>query len=328
MIMTVKQVPGLCLTLDDAVQSFLLDLEIGNRSPSTISAQRTVLSFLCAFAEESGWPSIPQISKPHMRQYLAALKARPKWFGLRGAANEPISDSYYETNYRRIKRFFNWCVLEGYLTANPMAGIPYPKQGQKVIPVVSEDDFQKLLKVTDPNLFHGPSRRFRAVRDQAALWMLMDTPGRKEELAALTLGTVDLKERRVLVRGKGRKERYMYMGAVTVRAMARYKALRDALNPGCDDWWVDIHGYSMSKHWMYRLLKRLCDRAGIPRIHTHQFRHTFSIHMIEANVPLPTLEVMGGWSRMPRTYLATLGDQAAKAAHRRASPADRLARGR
>ena len=48
--------------------------------------------------------------------------------------------------------------------------------------------------------------------------------------------------------------------------------------------------------------------------------------MIEADVPLPTLEVMGGWKRLPQTYHATLGDRAAKAAHRRVSPADRLAR--
>jgi integrase len=80
----------------------------------------------------------------------------------------------------------------------------------------------------------------------------------------------------------------------------------------------------MLDNWLYLMLKRLSERAGIPGLHSHQFRHTFSINMIEAEVPLPTLEVMGGWSKIPQTYLATLGDRAARAAHRRVSPADRL----
>ena len=78
----------------------------------------------------------------------------------------------------------------------------------------------------------------------------------------------------------------------------------------------------MSHDWLHRMLKRPGGRAGIPNLHPHTFRHTFSVRMIESDVPLPTLEVMGGWARIPQTYLATLGDRAAKAAHRRVSSAD------
>ena len=127
-----------------------------------------------------------------------------------------------------------------------------------------------------------------------------------------SFGGFGLRERRVLVEGKGRKERYMYIGAATSKAMGRYKMLRDSLEPWTDDWWVDAQGKPMGDNWLYLMLKRLSDRAGIPGLHPHQFRHTFSINMIEADVPLPTLEVMGGWSRIPQTYLATLGDRAAR----------------
>jgi site-specific recombinase XerD len=195
---------------------------------------------------------------------------------------------------------------------------------QRVIPTVSDDDFRKLLRLTDPALYRSPARNFRAVRDQAMLWLLLDTPGRQDELARLTLENVDLRERRVLVEGKGRKERYMYLGAVTTKAMGRYKMQRDTLDPWTDDWWVDCHGRPMNRAWLHRVLKRLGQRAGIPNLHPHMFRHTFSVRMIESDVPLPTLEVMGGWVRIPQTYLATLGDRAARAAHRRVSPADRL----
>ena len=81
----------------------------------------------------------------------------------------------------------------------------------------------------------------------------------------------------------------------------------------------------MSSSWVYQALRRIAKKAGVSGLHPHQFRHTFSIAMIEADVPLPTLEVMGRWAKIPETYLATLGDRVARAAHKRVSPADRFA---
>jgi integrase len=48
----------------------------------------------------------------------------------------------------------------------------------------------------------------------------------------------------------------------------------------------------MNHDWFYRMLKWLGKWAGIPGLHPHMFRHTFSVRMIEEEVPLPTLEVM------------------------------------
>ena len=306
--MTVKQVPAFCLSLRFGIDNFLLDLEISNRSNGTIQAQRIVLGFMADFADETQWPSLQDITKAHLRQYLAVLKSRPRWFGKRESAQTPISDSYYETHYRRIKGFFNWCIVEGYIGQNPLADIPHPKVSQRVIATVSDQNFQKLLKLTDPNLFRSPARRFRDCRDQAALWLLMDAPGRRREITRLTVDNVDLRDRRVLVEGKGRKERYIYIGAVTTKAMGRYKMLRDAVEPWTDDWWVDAPGKPMGNNWLYLMLQRLSARAGFLALHPHQFRHTFSINTIEADVPLPTLEVMGGWSRIRQTYLGNPGN--------------------
>ena len=61
------------------------------------------------------------------------------------------------------------------------------------------------------------------------------------------------------------------------------------------------------------VLRRLCERAGVDAINPHRFRHTFAVSVIQSDVPLPTLEVMGGCRRVPSTYLATLGDREALA---------------
>ena len=160
--MSDKQVIGHCLSVREAIRDFLLDQEIGNRARGTVEAQRIVLGFMTEFAEEEGWPPVEGLAKSHLRQYLAALKGRPKRLGRGGS----ISDSYYETRYRRIKRFFNWCVAEGYVNENPVADIPHPKVGRRVIRTVSDEDFRKLLRLTEPALYRSPAQKFRAVRDQ------------------------------------------------------------------------------------------------------------------------------------------------------------------
>ena len=320
-----KLVPELCLSIKEGIEHFLLDLEISNRSHSTVKVNRCTLGYMAGFAERNNWPGLNGVGKLHLSRYMAYLKGRPRWFGERDVDPRPISDSYYETNYRRLKRFFGWCVEQDYMDENPMAGMAHPKVGTKVIPLVDDIDFRNMMTLLDPSQFSTPARRFRAIRDQAVLWLFADTPGRREEVSRLRVKDVDLDRTRVFVLGKGRKERYMPLGSITVRALRRYKAARDALEPDTDSWWVDAQGHGMRPDWIYQMIKRLALRAGVPELHPHRFRHTFAIKTMQAQVPLPILEVMGGWSRIPKTYLVHLDDDIVKESHRRVSPADRLA---
>ena len=322
-----KQLNGNNIRLLDCVKNYLLEMEISNRSSGTLVNCRRILRYLTDYAEKAEWPdSICDIGRDRIVEYLAFLKSRPS---LNSRTNRPISDNYYGLCYQLIKAFFNWCLDQEYVWDNPLRKIQVPKVRRRVVSTVSVEDFKKLIMVTNPSLVHSPGKRFQAIRNQAILWTFFDTPARRNEIARLTTQHVDLVERRILVEGKGRKERYMYLGAVTVRAMTRYQSERDGLFPSTDDWWVDGRGYPFDRDdWLNSMLKRVCARARVPYFHPHQFRHTFSIAMIEADVPLPTLEVMGGWAKIPPTYLATLGDRAAKAAHRRVSPADNLVRKR
>ena len=318
-----KQLSHNNIILSDCVKNYLLEMEISNRSPGTLVNSRRFLQGLVDYVRNEGWPDVVgDIGREHLIEYLAYIKSRPS---LKAKVKRPISDAYYCLWYRVIKAFFNWCLDRGYILENPLWKVPSPKVGKRVVSTVPAEDFKKLIRVTDPSLVHSPAKRFLAIRNQAILWMFYDTPARRNEIARLTTDHVDLAERRILVEGKGRKERYMYLGAVTVRAMTRYQSERSSLFPGTEDWWVDGRGYPFDRDdWLNSVLSGICARARVPRIHPHQFRHTFSITMIESDVPLPTLEVMGGWSKIPDTYLATLGDRAARAAHKRVSPADRL----
>lgn len=75
---------------------------------------------------------------------------------------------------------------------------------------------------------------------------------------------------------------------------------------------------------IYRALKTLGARADDPDMHMHRFRHTYVVNALRAGMSEPILRLIGGWKKIPDTYLRTLSVDDAARVHREISPADRL----
>ena len=321
-------ISDLCLfSIREASKGFLISLRVSNRyKDSYLESLERFLAFLAKFAEEADWPAIGELTTSHLEDYLANFTTREKWFRERGPRGL-VSQSYVETQYRRIKRFFNWMIQRGHVDRNPLDLIPHPKIDERVIPVIPDREIDALLQLVDPKLFSTPGRRFRATRDRAVLMLWIDTPARRGELADLTTDHIDIDGGRFLVLGKGGRERWMHLGHVATEALWDYLQARQQRAHRTDRLWVDVQGKGMFSDWLYQMLTRLGKRAGIPNLHPHRFRHTFAVKWLEAEQPERVLEIEGGWKRIPATYFATLGEKHAAAAHRRMSPADRLGQG-
>ena len=327
--MAVKQLLALhLLPVRDAAKGFIISLRASNRyTTGYLDRLEETLGQLAEFAESQSWPSIELVTTAHLESYLTSLQDRRRWFGERpGGAGKPLSQSYIETQYRRIKRYFNWLVERGHVELNPLDLIPHPHIDENVVQIVSEQEMIKLLARTDPRFAKSAVERFRMVRDRAMLYLLCDTPGRRAELVSLTLGAVDLDVGAILVLGKGRRERWMPLGGAPVEALWEYLQVRGKLAKETDALWVDAGGSPMSKDWLRQMLRRLGDRAGVPNLHPHRFRHSYVINALRAKMPEHILRLNGGWEKIPETYFRTLGADDVAQFHREMSPADRLAR--
>ena len=190
------------------------------------------------------------------------------------------------------------------------------------MPVFTDDELTAMQDVLDPRLAETPVRWFLALRDRAVLMLFIDTPARKAEMAGLRLEDVDLDEQRVKVFGKGGKERYMPIGPGTVALVHEYLMARAGLHPVTQDLWVDCTGLAMGEDWVPQMMSRLALRAGVPNMRVHRFRHTFAYRMLKAGVPPRIVELLGGWSRIPATYLSAFGEIDVREAHRGVSPAE------
>jgi len=177
-----KQLLALCLiSVREAGKGFIISLRASNRyTPSYLEALERSLSFLARFSEKNAWPSCDQITTYQIESYLVSLQTRARWFGERDAKHSlPVSQSYIETQYRRLRTFFAWLLKRGHIESNPFYRIPHPKIDEKVIHTVPDHEMQELLAAVDPTEGKTRSDVFRRTRDRAALFMLWDTPARE-----------------------------------------------------------------------------------------------------------------------------------------------------
>jgi len=72
------------------------------------------------------------------------------------------------------------------------------------------------------------------------------------------------------------------------------------------------------------LLKALGRRVGDPDLHTHRFRHSFTMNALRSGMKEPMLRLIGGWKKIPETCMRTLAVEDAARELREISPADRL----
>ncbi|HEU0020763.1 MAG TPA: hypothetical protein VFR55_03700, partial [Dehalococcoidia bacterium] len=82
--------PG--LSLKKALDYYLQALRADLRAKGTIESKRIVLDQLSSYAQEHSWPWVEGITTHHLREYLGAIRERPRWFGKQGHGT--ISTSY------------------------------------------------------------------------------------------------------------------------------------------------------------------------------------------------------------------------------------------
>jgi site-specific recombinase XerD len=307
--------------------SWLRALKSENKSDNTIRIYGNATRQFSAFLLEGYQPAVDEdgavgrpapadldeVHREHVQAYISATMER-------------TSPANAHQHFRALKTFFNWLVDEEEIDRSPMRTMKPPTVPETEVPVISEEDLQKLFKACK-----GTSYADR--RDTAILALFLDTGLRLSELTERRVEDVDLDLMVIRVLGKGSRWRVVPFGRTCAAALDRYMraAAKHKKKPLGEDmwlWWGDRgqHGQRLTVWGVRHMLHRRCAEAGIPDLHPHQFRHTFA-HLWKVNGGNEDdLMRITGWKsrQMLSRYAASSGAERARAAHAKLSPADRL----
>jgi site-specific recombinase XerD len=165
------------------------------------------------------------------------------------------------------------------------------RQGKRLPRDVQDNDLERLFAVIE------------SPRDRAIFLLMLRCGLRVGEIRNLSLEDLYLYSNpgslpRLWLSGKGGKERVVYL---SVQAMAVLEAWLKVRPEGIEQAvFINRFGKRLTVTGIQLQLATYCQRAGM-WVTCHQFRHTFGRHLVEARVPVTTIQKLMGHARLRTT---------------------------
>jgi len=201
-----------------------------------------------------------------------------------------------------VKRFYQYCVRERLVEADPTLKLDPPKRTPRFPKSLSEADVEALLAAPNVGTAMG-------LRDRAMLETLYATGLRVSELVGLKTLATNLDANVVRVLGKGSKERLVPLGEEAAHWISRYlKESRPELKGKREPQalFITARGDGMTRQAFWHLIRRHGIRA-IPgkRLSPHVLRHAFATHLINHGADLRVVQMLLGHADISTTQIYT-----------------------
>ena len=310
-------------TLAQGIDLFILAKETEGRSPKTTQWYRTMLGHFAQHLPKGADTRLIELGIGDARAFVAHMQSKDTVYDDHPFL-EPreggLAPSTIHGYVRALKAFGSWLQEEGLATRNPFAKLKRPHLPKPVIKILSNEEIEALIEAINPNTYLG-------ARQYAMVVLLLDTGIRASELCGLTIVNTFLDDNKILVKGKGSKERIVPFANGTKEALARYLTTwrGEPLDPHEEHLFLTVEGLPLTYDALSGCIKKLGARAGIPRLHPHLFRHTFAVHYLMNGGDVMSLKRMLGHATLDvtQTYIH-LAEQHVQVQHSRFSPVDRL----
>lgn len=142
-------------------------------------------------------------------------------------------------------------------------------------------------------------------RDAAIVALMYSCGLRREEVVTLDLADLASEDGRLVVRGKGNKERTAWLTGGAARAMSDWLTVRGG-DPGALFVAVNKSGRMASQNNMtpktiYNMLAKRAIEAGVKSFSPHDMRRTFVSDLLDAGADITTVSKMAGHSSVTTT---------------------------
>ncbi len=147
-------------------------------------------------------------------------------------------------------------------------------------------------------------------RDRVLFELLYGCGIRNSELVGINLDDIRLSAEAILIRGKGKKERYVPFGDAVTAALSEYLPARQQLlgatRKSTNALLINQRGGRLTTRSVGRIIKKIAIAKGLsPDVHPHTLRHAFGTHLLEEGADLRAIQEMLGHERLSTTQRYT-----------------------
>ena len=282
---------------DAAVSQFLEYLELEqNRSQKTIQNYAHYLTRLSDFAGELKLKDIDEELIRKWRLWLNRL-----------GTNTSDEMAKVTQNYHLIalRSFLRFCAKRG-MTTMAVDKIELARTRRPQVTFLATEELERLAAQPDTATVNG-------LRDRAIIELLFSSGLRISELVNLDRDHINLGRREFMVRGKGQKDRPVFISPEAAEQIKSYLDNRqDNAQPlfirysGSKK--VDLSGnYSrLTARSIQRMVSRYAKLAGITKhVSPHTLRHSFATDLLMNGADLRSVQAMLGHSNIATTQIYT-----------------------
>lgn len=229
---------------------------------------------------------------------------------------------------RTLSTFYGWMQKNEYIEKNPMNKVETMKYSKPKKHAFSDMEVE---------LIRGACKTEREV---AVVEIMLSTWCRVSELVGIQIDEIE--DDRILVHGKGEKDRYVFLNAKARIAIDNYLSKRKDNNPylfpkSCragdvtdftkgvprcnQDRWYEkpemVHETDpCDKGTIECMVRRIGKRAGVPNVHPHRFRRTGATFAMKAGMPIMTVSKLLGHANIAVTQVyLDINDEDLESAH-------------
>lgn len=259
-----------------------------NLSQKTLSAYSSDLSQFNAFVQD--------IMHPDICDFISYLHK-----------DLQLKDSSIRRKIVTLKIFYDYLIDNEIINTSPFKKLKFKfKQEKKLPKTLPVSDINKILKCFDiETSSYSIFAQKEFIRDAALIDLLISTGIRIGEAAALTIDDIIISERTLLIHGKGRKQRLIYISSS--QTWDRIKTLiNERKNSNNNHLFVNRYGNPITIHGVEDIYKKYLKKAQINAKSTpHYLRHTFATNLLANGADLRSVQEILGHASVATTQIYT-----------------------
>ena len=279
------------------LKKFLIAKTVSGRTPRTVQHYKMSIRLILRSIQKT----VDDITADDIRYYMAIRQRRDK-----------VTKTTIGNEVRCLSSFMAWLNAEEILLKNPMLRVEKVRYEQKKKKALTELEIEQLRAAAEGE------------QEKMIIEVLLSTGCRVTELSQILLSEID--GTKVLIHGKGQKERYVYLNAKAEVMLEAYLSKRQDTNPYLLPGMISIHeihekGISVRKQkfwWMNpecvgeghigtgtieAITRKIAKRAGVEQANPHKFRRTCATMALRRGMPLEQVSKMLGHSEISTTQI-------------------------